>query len=152
MAQRFYVQDLTLTSPAFDHHRGIPDRHTTNGENVSPPLEWRACPVAALPYGCRYLVVPGSDEPYSTGAYPNLDVLPDGTPLLVLNHDRADGDVVPNLHLFYPSGAIVGAEEVSVHRQFVGADYMLTATAYGVAYSVVVLVLAMVIFRRRDFV
>jgi ABC-type transport system involved in multi-copper enzyme maturation permease subunit len=61
-------------------------------------------------------------------------------------------DVVPNLHLFYPSGAIVGAEEVSIHRQFVGADYMLTTTGYGIAYSVVVLVLAMLIFRRRDFV
>jgi ABC-type transport system involved in multi-copper enzyme maturation permease subunit len=61
-------------------------------------------------------------------------------------------NVVPNLHLFYPSGSIVGAEEVSVHRQFVGADYLLSATAYGVAYSVVVLVFAMMIFRKRDFV
>jgi len=61
-------------------------------------------------------------------------------------------DLAPNLHLFYPSGAIVGAEEVSVHRQFVGADYILTATGYGLAYSVVVLVLAMLIFRKRDFV
>jgi ABC-type transport system involved in multi-copper enzyme maturation permease subunit len=61
-------------------------------------------------------------------------------------------DLAPNLHLFYPSGAIVGAEEVSVHRQFVGADYILTVSAYGVAYSVVVLVFAMLIFRKRDFV
>ncbi|MGD0836461.1 MAG: ABC transporter permease subunit [Polyangia bacterium] len=60
--------------------------------------------------------------------------------------------VMPNLHLFYPSGAIVGAEEVSVHRQFVGADYLLSATGYGVAYSIVVLVLAMLVFRKRDFV
>jgi ABC-type transport system involved in multi-copper enzyme maturation permease subunit len=59
---------------------------------------------------------------------------------------------IPNLHLFYPSGAIVGAEDLSVHRQFVGADYMLSATGYGVAYSLVVLVLAMLIFRKRDFV
>ena len=61
-------------------------------------------------------------------------------------------DLVPNLHLFYPSGAIVGAEEVSVHRQLVGADYLLTATGYGLAYSVVVLLFAMLIFRKRDFV
>ena len=59
---------------------------------------------------------------------------------------------MPNLNLFYPSGAIVGAEEVSVHRQFVGADYLLSATGYGVAYSIVVLVLAMLVFRKRDFV
>lgn len=61
-------------------------------------------------------------------------------------------DVMPNLHLFYPSGAIVGAEQVSVHRQFVGADYMISTTAYGVGYALVVLVLAMLIFRKRDFV
>ncbi len=61
-------------------------------------------------------------------------------------------DVIPNLHLFYPSGAIVGAEQVSVHRQFVDADYVLSATGYGVAYSLVVLILAMLIFRKRDFV
>jgi ABC-type transport system involved in multi-copper enzyme maturation permease subunit len=60
--------------------------------------------------------------------------------------------VIPNLHLFYPSGAIVGAEDLSVHRQFVGSEYILSATGYGVAYSLVVLVLAMLIFRKRDFV
>jgi ABC-type transport system involved in multi-copper enzyme maturation permease subunit len=61
-------------------------------------------------------------------------------------------NLMPNLHLFYPSGAIVGAEDLSVHRQFVGADYMLSATGYGIGYSLVVLVLAMLIFRKRDFV
>jgi ABC-type transport system involved in multi-copper enzyme maturation permease subunit len=60
--------------------------------------------------------------------------------------------LIPNLHLFYPSGTIVGAENVSVHRQFVGADYILSATAYGFTYSLVVLVFAMLIFRKRDFV
>lgn len=66
----------------------------------------------------------------------------------------ADGvtRVLPNLHLFYPSGAIVGAERVSVHGQLVGAGYILWTTAYGLAYSAVVLVLAMLIFRKRDFV
>jgi ABC-type transport system involved in multi-copper enzyme maturation permease subunit len=60
--------------------------------------------------------------------------------------------VLPNLHLFYPSGAIVGAESVSVHGTFVGAPYLAATTAYGVGYSVAVLLLAMFIFRRRDFV
>jgi Na+-transporting NADH:ubiquinone oxidoreductase subunit NqrE len=59
---------------------------------------------------------------------------------------------MPNLHLFYPSGAIVGAEDLSVHRQFVSPEYILSATGYGVAYSLVILVLAMLIFRKRDFV
>lgn len=61
-------------------------------------------------------------------------------------------DLIPNLHLFYPSGAIVGAEEVSVHRQFVGGDYILSTTGYGIAYSLIVLFLAVLIFRKRDFV
>ena len=60
--------------------------------------------------------------------------------------------VLPNLHLFYPSGAIVGAETVSVHGNFVGVPYLGWTTAYGFGYSVVVLLLAMFIFRRRDFV
>jgi hypothetical protein len=46
----------------------------------------------------------------------------------------------------------VGAEDLSVHRQFVNSDYMLSATGYGIGYSLVVLVLAMLIFRKRDFV
>jgi Cu-processing system permease protein len=65
---------------------------------------------------------------------------------------EAGTTVVPNLHLFYPSGAIIGAQHVSVHGTFVGAPYLLSTTVYGVGYSLVVLVLAMLIFRRRDFV
>ncbi|HEY0712878.1 MAG TPA: ABC transporter permease [Polyangia bacterium] len=60
--------------------------------------------------------------------------------------------ILPSMHLFYPSGAIVGAEVVSVHGTFVGAPYMLWTTVYGVGYSVIVLILAMLIFRKRDFV
>jgi ABC-type transport system involved in multi-copper enzyme maturation permease subunit len=65
-----------------------------------------------------------------------------------------DGAVwlLPNLHLFYPSGAIIGAQSVSIHGVFVGARYLGWTTAYGVGYSVAVLLLAMLIFRKRDFV
>src|SRR5664279_514184 len=56
---------------------------------------------------------------------------------------------VPNLHLFYPSGAIIGAHQVSIHDRFVGADYLAMATAYGAGYSLLVLGLAVWIFRRR---
>jgi Cu-processing system permease protein len=61
-------------------------------------------------------------------------------------------EIVPNLHLFYPSGTIIGGEHVSVHGTFVGAPYLLATTGYGIGYSLVILVLAMLIFRRRDFV
>jgi len=60
--------------------------------------------------------------------------------------------LVPNLHLFYPSGAIVGARQVSIHGQFVGTAYLVSVSAYGVGYSLLVLGLAVWIFRRRDFV
>jgi ABC-type transport system involved in multi-copper enzyme maturation permease subunit len=65
---------------------------------------------------------------------------------------EAGAMVVPNLHLFYPSGAIIGAEHVSVHGTFVGARYLLATTGYGIGYSLVLLAVAMLIFRRRDFV
>jgi ABC-type transport system involved in multi-copper enzyme maturation permease subunit len=59
---------------------------------------------------------------------------------------------LPNLHLFYPSGSIIGSEHVSVHSKMVSASYLLWTTAYGVGYSVVILIFAMLIFRKRDFV
>lgn len=60
--------------------------------------------------------------------------------------------LLPNLHLFTPSGTIVGAQRVSVHGQFVGAAYLGSVTAYALCYTALVLGLAMFIFRRRDFV
>jgi ABC-type transport system involved in multi-copper enzyme maturation permease subunit len=76
--------------------------------------------------------------------------------------DRAGGTVgqvltaaaaiLPNLNLFTPSGTIIGATQVSVHGQFVGVAYLGSVTAYALGYSALVLGLAMLIFRRRDFV
>jgi len=40
----FAPADMKLTSSAFDHHRSIPSRHAGDGEDVSPPLEWRGAP------------------------------------------------------------------------------------------------------------
>jgi ABC-type transport system involved in multi-copper enzyme maturation permease subunit len=64
----------------------------------------------------------------------------------------ASAAVLPNLHLFYPSGSIIGAEKVSIHATFVSARYVGWTTAYGLGYSLAVLLLAMLIFRKRDFV
>ncbi|HXI55986.1 MAG: hypothetical protein QOI66_5308 [Myxococcales bacterium] len=60
--------------------------------------------------------------------------------------------VLPNLHLFYPSGAIIGAERGTLSGQLVGAGYLTSATFYGLGYSLLVLGLSMFIFARRDFV
>ncbi len=46
MPQELYVADLKLTSPAFKHHQRIPDRHTGDGEDVSPELQWTGVPNA----------------------------------------------------------------------------------------------------------
>jgi ABC-type transport system involved in multi-copper enzyme maturation permease subunit len=60
--------------------------------------------------------------------------------------------LVPNLHLFYPSGALIGASRASIHASYVASGYLLSTTIYGLGYSAAVLGLAMLIFRRRDFV
>src|SRR5947208_12660108 len=44
MAQKLNVADLRISSPAFDGHGRIPERHTGDGDDVSPPLEWSGVP------------------------------------------------------------------------------------------------------------
>ncbi|MGB9182984.1 MAG: YbhB/YbcL family Raf kinase inhibitor-like protein [Solirubrobacteraceae bacterium] len=44
MPQELNVADLKLTSPAFKHHERMPDRHTGDGEDVSPELAWTGVP------------------------------------------------------------------------------------------------------------
>ncbi len=44
MAQELNVADLRISSPAFDGHGRIPERHTSDGEDVAPALEWSGVP------------------------------------------------------------------------------------------------------------
>ncbi|UJA21258.1 YbhB/YbcL family Raf kinase inhibitor-like protein [Thermoleophilia bacterium SCSIO 60948] len=44
MPQELNVQDLKVSSEAFDGHKRIPDKHTTEGEDVSPPISWSGVP------------------------------------------------------------------------------------------------------------
>jgi ABC-type transport system involved in multi-copper enzyme maturation permease subunit len=61
--------------------------------------------------------------------------------------------VLPNLHLFYPSGTVAAeGARISVHATFVSARYLALTTTYALGYSALVLALAMLIFRRRDFI
>ncbi|GIU84532.1 MAG: hypothetical protein KatS3mg008_1307 [Acidimicrobiales bacterium] len=39
-----HLGSLTITSPAFSHGGPIPDKHTCNGEDVSPELNWSGVP------------------------------------------------------------------------------------------------------------
>ena len=60
--------------------------------------------------------------------------------------------IVPDLHLFSISGRTLDGQAVSIQGDFVSWGYVATTTAYGVAWIVGLLVLASLIFRRRDFV
>lgn len=75
------IKDLKVTSPAFGQGDRIPDVHTTNGDNVSPPLEFSGIPEgtkqlalvchdpdAPLPHGFTHWVVYGI--PASTTGIP----------------------------------------------------------------------------------
>ena len=44
MAQKLSIADLRISSPAFEEHGRIPARHTVEGEDVSPPLQWSGAP------------------------------------------------------------------------------------------------------------
>ena len=54
---------LIITSPAFKHGEVIPTRYTRDGENVSPPLEWRDAPPETMSF---MLIVEDPDAPSGT--------------------------------------------------------------------------------------
>lgn len=64
MAQQLYVADLKLRSPAFEGHKSIPDRHTSNGENVAPALEWSGAPDGTKAFA---IVIHDPDAPLVDG-------------------------------------------------------------------------------------
>jgi ABC-type transport system involved in multi-copper enzyme maturation permease subunit len=60
--------------------------------------------------------------------------------------------VIPDLHMFAISGGSVSGEHVSVHGEFVDWSYVAMAGGYGLLYIAVLLLLAVAVFSRRDFV
>jgi len=64
MAQQLNVADLKVSSPAFEGHRRIPDRHTSNGEDVAPPLEWSGAPEGTKSFA---VIVHDPDAPLVDG-------------------------------------------------------------------------------------
>ncbi|MBZ0235939.1 MAG: ABC transporter permease [Deltaproteobacteria bacterium] len=65
---------------------------------------------------------------------------------------RGTLEIVPDLHLFAISGRSVDGQTVSVHGDFVGWGYVASAAGHGLLWIAALLVLACVIFQRRDFV
>lgn len=72
----------------------------------------------------------------------------EGTPLGTMLEIIAD--VVPDFHSLYVSGSQLGGQVVSVHESFVSWGYVAEAGAYGLLYASVCLVVAMLLFARRD--
>jgi ABC-type transport system involved in multi-copper enzyme maturation permease subunit len=60
--------------------------------------------------------------------------------------------IVPDMHLFYVSGAMVEGHHLSVHGTYVDWSYVAVAFAYAIAYSSCAIALSAFIFSRRDFV
>ena len=60
-------------------------------------------------------------------------------------------EIVPDLHLFSPSGNVVDGSQVSVHGDFVSWAYVGAATGHAVGWIVGLLALACLLFHRRDF-
>jgi Raf kinase inhibitor-like YbhB/YbcL family protein len=64
MPQKLNVADLRIKSPAFEGHKRIPDKHTSNGDDVAPPLEWSGAPEGTQAFA---IVVHDPDAPLVDG-------------------------------------------------------------------------------------
>jgi Raf kinase inhibitor-like YbhB/YbcL family protein len=64
MAQRFSVENLEISSPAFGSMERIPDKYTSNGEDISPELKWSGAPEGTESFA---VVVHDPDAPMVEG-------------------------------------------------------------------------------------
>src|SRR5205823_4744364 len=60
--------------------------------------------------------------------------------------------LLPDLHLFFVSGSFVDGKHVSVHGAYVGWTYAAATGAYGILFASCVMLIAIAVFARRDFV
>ena len=60
-------------------------------------------------------------------------------------------DLLPDFRMFFVSGANFDQTVVSVHESFVSWGYVGSAAAYAGAYGGLCLLIAVLLFRRRDF-
>jgi Raf kinase inhibitor-like YbhB/YbcL family protein len=90
MPQELNVADLRLTSTAFEHHREIPERHTSDGEDVSPELSWSGVPDGTKAFA---LVVHDPDAPLVDGFthWVAYGIAADATGLAEGTHDVTHG-------------------------------------------------------------
>ena len=75
----------------------------------------------------------------------------DGAPALKVTA-RIALELVPDLHLFSPSGPDRRRRRHVVHADFVSWGYVATASLHGLGWIVALLAVACLVFQRRDFV
>lgn len=91
---------LTLTSPSFAHNEAIPTRHTCDGTDVSPALQWAGVPDSA--YSLALIVddpdAPDPRAPKRTWVHwvlynlpPDTHELPEGIKTAQLPGDTSEG-------------------------------------------------------------
>jgi ABC-type transport system involved in multi-copper enzyme maturation permease subunit len=61
-------------------------------------------------------------------------------------------ELLPDFRMFFVSGANFDETVVSVHESFVSWSYVGSAAAYALTYGALCLLVAVLLFRRRDFV
>jgi Raf kinase inhibitor-like YbhB/YbcL family protein len=64
MAQKLNVAELKVSSPAIQGHGPIPQRHSGDADDVSPPLEWTGAPAGTQSFA---VVVHDPDAPLVDG-------------------------------------------------------------------------------------
>jgi len=92
------------------------------------------------------LFVLGRVTPYMKAGLTSSDAAP-----WVRSTLRVAIELVPDLHLFSISGQTMDGKTVSVHGDFVSWAYVGTSAFYGFLWIAGLLVLAALIFQRRDF-
>ncbi|HEY1812633.1 MAG TPA: ABC transporter permease subunit [Kofleriaceae bacterium] len=70
---------------------------------------------------------------------------------LIRSVARVALEIVPDIHLFSPSGRVVEGTAVSVHADFVSWGYVGLAWVHGLGWIAALLALACLLFHRRDF-
>ena len=60
-------------------------------------------------------------------------------------------EIVPDIHLFSPSGRVIDGTAVSIHGDFVSWGYVGLASLHGLGWIVGLLAFACLLFHRRDF-
>ncbi len=60
-------------------------------------------------------------------------------------------EIVPDIHLFSPSGRVIDDAHVSVHADYVSWGYVALSSLHGLGWIVGLLAFACILFHRRDF-